>query len=393
MRNFYATYRVVFTTAAGIISQTLVLGIGGLAFWAVVGNNGGSVTLGHVATAVSLATIASMLAAAGALHLVIARKEHLRHLVSALAIVCTALATALGAVFASHYRLPVAILSGAIALGLVADAGAVADGKAKRVAVRSAMQVFGLLAAAVFLHTTTAFLLAECLAVAIPSLVQICHWWSRPQFRLLQHLGKDVWSYHIAGVAGQAPAFIVAPMAALLSTSVVAGQAYIAMALVGPLTSFSVALSVGVHADGKREADDTRRLYIRVVLAVLGLATFAALCTPLLRFAGPAFATDAPFVAVMVFATVFDAASNMWASVWRVQKRLVVVPLLYLAELSAFVVATGLTLHALGLPSVAWGWYAQGIAGVLVVLLVERRIVPRRVASAPAAPSLKEAAP
>jgi len=371
--------------------STAVLGIGGLAFWAIVGHNGGSRVLGQTATAVSLATLAAMLAAAGVMHLVIARKDHLRPLVSTLAIVCPLVAAGLAALFTSNLWWLVAALAAGLTLGLVVDAAAIASKRPKRVAVRAGMQVFGILIAALWIHTVMGFVLAEVVATWVVSSIQFIHWVARPQFSLIRHLGKDIWSYHIAGVTGQAPAFVVAPMAALLSTPVIAGQAYIAMALVGPLTSLSASLSVGVHVDGERSDADTRHLFIRAVLVVLGLDVIAALCTPLLHFAGPSFAAAAPFVALMVFATSLDAVSNIWSSFWRVNKRLVVVPLLYAVELVAFVVAVGITMRALGLQSVVWGWYAQGIAGVLVVLAVERRIIPRKPLSSHIPLSAKEA--
>ncbi len=376
---------MVLRTSAGMLGATAILGVGGLAFWAIVGHNAGSRTLGQTATAVSLATLAAMLSAAGAIHFVIARRPDLRALVSALAIASPLVAAAIAGAVAPRWWGLVALLAAGLALGMVVDAAALAAHRPRRVTARAGMQVGGILVAAVWIHTLEGFLVAQVVAAVVAASVQLAHWRALPDFRLLARLGREVWSYHLAGVTGQAPAFVVAPMAALLSTPEVAGQAYIAMAIVGPLTSLSVSLSVGVHAEGSTGAAGTRQLFLRVMLAVTALAAVAAACTPVLHLLGPAFAAAAPAVAVMVFATVFDAASNIWASLWRLQKRLVVVPLLYVAELVAFVAAVAATMPALGLQSVVWGWYAQGIVGVLVVVAVEHRLIPPRPAVAPPA--------
>ena len=376
-RNLYQQYKIVLSTAAGLLGSTAILGIGGLAFWALVGHNAGSRVLGQAATSVSLATLASMIAGAGAIHLVIARKDHLRSLVSTLAIVCPVIAGVCAALFSSHARILVIFLAGGLTLGLIVDAAAIADGRPQRVTARAAIQVAGILSASICIHSYQGFIIAWTISTWVASSSQLIHWASRPDFSLLRNLGKDIWSYYLAGVTGQAPAFIVAPLAAILSTPIVAGEAYIAMALVGPLTSLSVSLSVGVHVDGKRSAEDTRRLFTRTVLVVLGLATIAALCTPLLHFAGPSFAAAAPFVAVMVFATVLDAICNIWSSLWRVNKRLMVVPILYIVELAAFAITVALIMPSLGIQSIVWGWYAQGVAGVALVFIVERRLIPR----------------
>jgi len=82
-------------------------------------------------------------------------------------------------------------------------------------------------------------------------------------------------------------------------------------------------------------------------------------------------------VAVMVFATVLDAICNIWSSLWRVNKRLMVVPILYIVELAAFAITVALIMPSLGIQSIVWGWYAQGVAGVALVFIVERRLIPR----------------
>jgi hypothetical protein len=343
-----------------------------------VGHNAGSKVLGQAATAVSIATLGAALAAAGALHLVIARKAHLRPLISALAVVCPLIAAAFGAAISAHLRPLVAVLAASIALGLVTDAAAVASHRPGRVVIRAGMHVTGFLAASIWLHTLEGFLIAQAASAAFASICQFATWIHRPDFSLLRSLGRDVWSNHIAGVTGSAPAYIVAPLATVMSSSQVAGQAYLAMALVGPLTSVSVALAAGVHTDGKRSATDTRDLYVRSVLTVFVLACIASVATALLHLVGPSFTAIAPVVAVMTFATVLDASSNIYTSLWRLQRRLVVVPLLYSVELIAFTAAVALALGPWGIKSIAWGWYAQGLAGVAVVVAVERRLIPAR---------------
>lgn len=373
-----ARHVVVLRTAAGIVTQTGIFALGGLAFWAVVGHNAGATVLGEVATASSVASLSSALAAAGAMHLVIARKVHLRPLVAALAVVCPIVALGVGAASSVHLRLLVGAWAGVSALGLVADAAAVAARRPRRVAIRAGLQVGAALAVALALHSFESYVVSQTVCTGVSALVQMAHWSARPQFRLLRQLSRDVWSNHLAGVMGLAPAYIVAPLASFMVNAVVAGRMYLAMALVGPLTSISVAISAGVHTGGQRDASDTRDLFGRSILTVFTLSAIVSCGTLLLHYVGPTFGAIAHVTAAMTFATVLDAATNIFVGVWRVQRRLLLVPIVYGVELVAFVVTVALTIHHLGLTSVVCGWYAQGIAGLVVVLMVERRIVPAR---------------
>jgi hypothetical protein len=381
-----ARHVIVLRTAFGIIVQTGIFAVGGLAFWAVVGHNAGGTVLGETATASSIASLGSAMAAAGAMHLVIARKAHLRPLVSSLGIVAPVVAFAVGAIGSDHARLLVGLWAAGAALGLVADAAAVASQRPRRVVFRAGVQVAGTLGSAFFLHSFTEFVATQAFFTGVAAIIQFAYWATRPDFSLLRRLSKDVWSNHIAAVTGLAPVYVVAPLATIMANSVVAGRAYLAMALVGPLTSISVALSAGVHTGGHRDASDTQHLYGRSLLTVLSLATLASCATVLLHYAEPSFGAVAHVTAAITFATVLDASANIFSALWRLQRRLVVVPLLYCVELVAFTLAVALTIHPLGLTSVVCGWYAQGVAGVIVVFLVERRLTPAP-ASTPSATS------